>query len=39
MTTVYFGEYWDVPVLVNADQAPTPVGEPCMCRPEDTRAS
>jgi len=28
--TVYFGPWWDAPLLDRADQAPTPVGQPCL---------
>lgn len=30
MTTVFFGERWDVPLLENATQVETPVGVDCL---------
>lgn len=30
MSAPYFGESWHVPALVGAEQADTPVGEPCL---------
>lgn len=29
MTTVFFGERWDAPIVDDAEQVPTPVGQRC----------